>query len=1356
MSDLIPSPYAFDSPEGIAERNAQLRGVGIAATSVLPAWMAQLSPYRVDDQGQGHWQLPGGALAAYSAAGELIPMVYNFGAGKLGLSGRLSPAPGAEEAGRQYQETKDMAFRTIPHMEPQTPDEQTVQDLATGTAGMAVPGAGYVTGPLGRGITSLPGVPRIAGAVTHMAIPEATTANALTGAAVTGGAQVLQERQQDQAFKDMGIDPAVVRLQGQPSQVAAQPDDSGQFDLSQPDTQPVVANPQSGAAAQVPFPTLSLSRDSPPMPNYGQAGETTTGWGDFLTDAAIVAAGGWILLKGGGKVFDPAYKFLTGKAAQIDTVANAAAHNANLNAIDAGRVTAAPGAPTTSGAARGEAPLPGKAGTVGTQMAQAGWDSNRVLTELVNATAPSRTVGEQLASELGTTNGSAAMHTRVGEQMATGVNDATGHVLPKLKDLVQGVDNLTSDQQLVWEKGMHASAELDVRAQNRLQLNQARRPYQDEDTRYNFTSTHTNLLDADRNAMLADPQTRALADLANNIHTGNINEGVAQGRISPTEATEYLAKYPHALPPTNVEGDLVQSLFTPKPSGEGWQTPNTRAIDSITQHYGKFYEGMARNTLNDNIIRQVETWQAADPARARIVSPTTPFAEGRTITVYREGMPHTYHINNTSVYDALKNNQAQANMVFNGMDAFRQSMQAGTTGVAATVVAQRPFSVISLLRNIPQIATDRAPGTHFGMIDQGLQRLTGGRIGSRVGLDPTQYIGSFNEAIRGSAAVTARNIADILRNPANPAAKMMRALKGDPWVDAAAQRMTQRYEQSTIAEARRVGATGGGSGGMYEGRQFNVNPRSTAGFNPLADQVPGVFHPDGIQIPYTKIALPGTRGLTSTYINLRTMLRDIHQAVSDGANLSYFKQNAHLSPERRALETRQVIGDPSMTGASPVMQRAGQSIAYLNPSIQDTVRAVRNFRDHPAAYISGTVGTLVLANAASLLTAMLGGKDHLNVLDQHMSSHDRASNIPFFHDMHDPSNYTEINLPQRWRVLNPMIQELLAYGSGAFQLRQGEDMYHRVIHSLADMFSQHVSTSTRTGMIQGASDFLDMFALPPAVQAGIGVAGSNVNPPIGVGLKNLVEGNPLNKGMVTDVGSQERIPGRQQSNIMSKDDNGWMQRLMSNIYGISGHALYDSMSKGWHNLQADPTIHGAAHALDGMIGTAGQSWRDNAPFGNMIWGNNVKLNYRNPMEDSFSAAMDKMRLMPKASDIYAEGYTQPGGLPIAKTGEGSVNPDPTIRQMLSMINNTHETLMSTVQPQITAMKRQLDEIDNDPYLDAKMQRQLHNQLVAQIKPVIEQADQQIKTLNGWMSHMVGKHVDVRSFNAAKGLEQFHD
>ena len=105
------------------------------------------------------------------------------------------------------------------------------------------------------------------------------------------------------------------------------------------------------------------------------------------------------------------------------------------------------------------------------------------------------------------------------------------------------------------------------------------------------------------------------------------------------------------------------------------------------------------------MIRNLHDWQNADPVnRPQIVTPIQNYREpvgegkapGRVITVYREGVPYSYHVDNTHVFDALKNNRAQSNVYFNGLDAFRRSMQSGTTGVSATVLGQRPFAAIGL------------------------------------------------------------------------------------------------------------------------------------------------------------------------------------------------------------------------------------------------------------------------------------------------------------------------------------------------------------------------------------------------------------------------------------------------------------------------------------------------------------------------------------------------------------------------------------------------------------------------------------------------------------------------------------
>jgi hypothetical protein len=802
----------------------------------------------------------------------------------------------------------------------------------------------------------------------------------------------------------------------------------------------------------------------------------------------------------------------------------------------------------------------------------------------------------------------------------------------------------------------------------------------------------------------------------------------------------------------DVEGNIKGLLRERDLNAPGYQTPNGRAIDAIVQHYGKLYEEYARNTVNDKIIKQVEQWQAADPSRARIFNKDVPFtSEGRPITVYRDGVPHTYQVDNTQVWRAMKDNLGKTNLFWNTSDVLRRSMQSGTTGIAATAFGRRPYGMINLLRNIPQIAVDRRPGTSYGVIDRSVQRMTGGP-GYR-GPDPTQYIGSFAEAGKGAVNVTARNIADILR--ANtPTSKAIRAMKGDAWVDALAQRMQNRYDATNIpgglAERRMMGVGGSGAGGAADRPVFNVNVSSKTGYNPLADAVPGAFR--------GKVRIPGYNGVTQTYINLRSVLRDIHQEISDGANSYYYKQmrgDPNLTKTQAAFEARRVIGDPSMTGASPIAQGFGRSIPYFNPSLQDAVRAARNLRDNPVAFILGTVHTLSVAAAASLLSAMLGGSKHLNMLGQLIGAHDRASNITFFHDPTNEHNYTQISLPQRWRMIYPMIQEMMAYGTGAFQAREGEPTFNRVIHSLADMFTQHMSVGTRSAAIQGASDFADIAQAPQQLQTLAGIAGYKIQPPLGAIAQSSLEGKPALSGLATEGNKASRLPGQQAtSSVLSNDDNTWMRNFMGNVAGVAGQAIYDDVS---HMIDRYSVNHHFADAIDGLVGDAGQSWRDNAPFGNMIWGNNVKQSAHNPMGDNVELALEKMRTMPKTSDMQLPGMTRAGGQAVIQSGSAKVSDDPTVRQMVVLVNENNQRMSGTLLPQLNDIKQQIRALDQDPYYSAEDKRTMHNQLTGKLNDKYEQVDRQIKLLNAALSHLAGgKHVDVRSFNPAKDMSQFHD
>ena len=132
---------------------------------------------------------------------------------------------------------------------------------------------------------------------------------------------------------------------------------------------------------------------------------------------------------------------------------------------------------------------------------------------------------------------------------------------------------------------------------------------------------------------------------------------------------------------------------------------------------------------------------------------------------------------------------------------------------------------------------------------------------------------------------------------------------------------------------------------------------------------------------------------------------------------------------------------------------------------------------------------------------------------------------------------------------------------------------------------------------------------------------------------------------------------------------------MSNTMGIAGHAMYDHLTKAWQVVADDPNMHGVAEAMNGLVGNAGQTWRDNAPFGNMVWGNNVKMNYRNPMEENFAGTMEHMRMMPKGQrmSMLRASLGQEDCLS-AQNGKANVNPDPTIQQMLVTVNNYYANL----------------------------------------------------------------------------------
>jgi hypothetical protein len=402
------------------------------------------------------------------------------------------------------------------------------------------------------------------------------------------------------------------------------------------------------------------------------------------------------------------------------------------------------------------------------------------------------------------------------------------------------------------------------------------------------------------------------------------------------------------------------------------------------------------------------------------------------------------------------------------------------------------------------------------------------------------------------------------------------------------------------------------------------------------------------------------------------------------------------------------------------------------------------------------VHTLGMMAASSVLSAMLGGKKHLNMLGHLMSTHDRASNMTFFHDSKDEHNYTQFSLPQRWRVLYPIMLQAVADGLGVLSLHEGDPAYDRIARSLSDLFDTHISHSTATAAREGFADMASVGTVP-AMSLIATAAGKQLNEPVGQITKNIVEGKPLNTDIIADQSRGRQLPGRMaNSSYVSSDDTNWAHQVLRGVFGTAGEGVYNLGRNFYDRLDV---THDIAEAFGGVVSDAGQTWRDNAPFGNMVWGNNVKMTTFNPIEAANNAAWKVINnpSFPKPTDISAAGVTRPGGLPVDMPDHPKINPDPTIRQMVVTVNNAKQLISTTVEPHLRDINAQIRDVDNDPYFSAQDKRTMHNNLTMKKNELEGRKSAMIENLNARLSQLAGgKHVNVTSFKPSQGMEQFHD
>lgn len=1368
INNLIPG-----TPEYEAYRQGFTGGLKQPAAA-LPWVMSQLMPTE-------SIQAPfGGAISAlYGGLGQtILPGMMDFAdAPNSGAEDKTPSIPGAEKASKDYQELieRNRKLTGVDKLATNE-DERFAQDVYGSGAAMAIPSPSGLfakipsVAALGAKIPSL--ISRPVQAVEHLMFPPGAAAApaGMANAAIAGGLEATAKES----------DPADFYAQ-RAKDVANNLDAQSQSDLPVPPVPPDYKAPQGGART-LPFDTSSTPTPPPQdqtTPAYHTVDEQPGWWNSYparIAGGAAVLAGAWFGLKHGGDILNPIIERFTGESRDV------AAANAHITALDTG--TALPQTGLASGKpVRGEMPLPGGGDRPTVRFATGIADSNLPVNKYIEATAPTQQAADAMKNAYGSTNNSGASLAIIGEQARTGISAIDSSPMMRWSDDLHFYNSLTDGEKQVFDAGIWRANELDTRNILKAQARQKLRADPNaiilpEDTRVEFKNESTQSLQQAVALMNANPRTQYLADRFVMWNRQLTQHMLDNGMISPEQKTYFDHVRPYHMPTIDEFGNIQTGIhpldITP---GSGRQYAPALAMNAKNQQYFTTYRRILENNRNRMLADNDLSNQYVNPNAAKVftlvehpkgywqVDPRTGIpsvakqmtpgegGSGRTITVWRNGQPHVYEVNNTVFHSALTRSDAQVKFLIDSANKLRRLNQAGETGISAMLLNQRPFSIYHLMRSGFAIPTARSAQMLGGPVDLLTQLATGGRY---RGYDPLFHIDAVVKGMQGAGAEAAKGLGDMLSMANHPVSQQLRKYLGNIWTDNAAKWLQGRYEASTIGEYHRYVPGGGGTMGEVTTPGASLTQSERLGtqrstVSPIANIEPGALG-DANWLS----RLPGGSGLTASYVNFRSILRDMHRAIADGGNLAFYKFNRdfnpNVSPRTAARESMEILGDPTHAGSYDFMQKAGKVQPFLNAAIQDWRRIGQNFKNAPLAYTSAVGSILIGLAVARTLSAMMGGPDHVNHMENQLNATQSGSNAIIYNPNLPPEQHTELTLPIAWRIPNTYLTEMVTTALGTFQLHKGEPAWDRMVHTLADFFGHHVETHTDEAAMKALSAAVPL-GVPPYMQAPLAFFGKGVREIPDAVARSWSQGTAFADNMITNLDDPSRIPGQEaNSTFISNDDGRWVGNVLSTINSGFANAWNQAQSFV-ERLGSSPTVH---DAIMSSLGDIQQRWMDNTPMLNSVWHNSVELQSNNPLRESVNNQLAALNRFPKTDDLTSIGYASPNSPnPIIVSGKNKYPEDPKMQEMLVVINGFKESLAPFTKEMYDA-DAELKAIKNSNF-EAPNKRALINQMQGVLDDKVAEVDKQFRWLNHRLSEIAGgRIVHLNSIDMGKGVDQFHN
>ena len=1004
----------------------------------------------------------------------------------------------------------------------------------------------------------------------------------------------------------------------------------------------------------------------------------------------------------------------------------------------------------------GEAPLPNAVNTWGTIGQTKFIDMNTTMNRFAqHIFGEGSDLADTIRARLGKTNNRIMLESEIRNIAATGVDTVTGMQMPRIfRDIGDRIIQLSPD------------------ARNR--LNYAAH-YADELENRNRTGGRAiNFADKDTEAMRqfvsdarTDPQLAVIMDQRNLLHDRLIDIASARGYFSADEVTKLKKNHRQFLSSYDELTGRVDNPFTPRSLDEmnGLRGISSDVWQIDLQHFQKFYERLERNDTQRFIINNIRDYQNANPRAPKLInevanpravigsnSGQAPNAE--IITFRDNGVQRYVRVENTAIREALKGTQLRADALLGTISSVYRSGTTGTINTIASAATGTPgFAPVAAARTAGQIATNTVG--YKGPLDMLVRKATSERIGMPA--DPTAYLSTTSQAVRGLGAETAHHIAEALRpNTTSYFGQGIRKIFGDTITDAASIRAQMAWNNSYRKQFIDAGL--GHSSGLTS--ELNSARFRDTQFNNWASTLNNSYKQNLQRVEQYSI-LQGARpelnsgpqlgGAIPAIQRTKQLIQDMTSAISEAGHQSFFvmnQRNPRFSGEvgrqrtgvdaqgiplasqprvpsssRLAYETANIAGHPGVHGTSPTGYRVDTAIPYFNISKQGLARRFRQFREAPMATTAAYGVFAAMGLLGEMYSAMLAGPEAIAYLQKTLPVSQENEALRVFIPGAPPEQAALIPLEQTMRpdiaAARSMFYDLVGFTG---MDPNNPDM--NIMKFLSEFHNKPISGTSASRVGEAALSATPTMGMGPIAQA-VQMYGPD---------------------------RQMQLPGMPQGfDTVTGDENGKViGDVVKLVFGLTGQRMVDAIrasrgaagknedafSAGWSEFAGST----AARALPGSLFVPGI----------------MQNQRRTPLVNRVRESLDNIKDAAQArSDTIGEGYTSSGANAVAVDipHKSQLPTDPEMAQIYNAAGQLYSRLqrgpLSDIE-QANKYQRTLLEQGQS----GVPRRWTHNDVEKNIQRIYRDVAWELQEFNELATSRLGVPFDLRRVDWKKGKEQF--